>query len=124
MNRQRNSLLFAAALLVPGSLALISANFPADRRGAAIGTWSAWSAITAAAGPVAGGWVASHASWRWLFFFNVPVAAVVRSGETIGPRPWMVTVLSDYGRDRLAFQSYERLLDPLLTAQRLPTQDR
>jgi EmrB/QacA subfamily drug resistance transporter len=66
-----------AALLVPGSLALISASFPAERRGAAIGTWSAWSAITAAAGPVAGGWVASHASWRWLFFFNVPVAALV-----------------------------------------------
>ncbi|HVY37293.1 MAG TPA: MFS transporter [Polyangia bacterium] len=66
-----------AALLVPGSLALISAAYPAERRGAAIGTWSAWSAITAAVGPVAGGWVAAHASWRWLFFFNVPVAAVV-----------------------------------------------
>lgn len=66
-----------AALLVPGSLALISAAYPADTRGAAIGTWSAFSAITAAAGPVAGGWVAAHASWRWLFFFNVPVAAVV-----------------------------------------------
>ncbi len=66
-----------AALLVPGSLALISASFPAASRGAAIGTWSAWSAITAAVGPVAGGWIASHASWRWLFFFNVPVAALV-----------------------------------------------
>ena len=66
-----------AALLVPGSLALISAAYPPDRRGAAIGGWSAWSAVTAAAGPVAGGWVASHASWRWIFFFNVPVAAVV-----------------------------------------------
>jgi len=66
-----------AALLVPGSLALISASFPKDKRGAAIGTWSAWSAMTSAAGPVAGGWVASHASWRWLFFFNVPVAALV-----------------------------------------------
>jgi EmrB/QacA subfamily drug resistance transporter len=66
-----------AALLVPGSLALISAAYPASARGAAIGTWSAWSAITASIGPVAGGWVAAHASWRWLFFFNVPVAAVV-----------------------------------------------
>ena len=66
-----------AALLVPGSLALISASFPAEKRGGAIGAWSAWSAITASAGPVAGGWVASHASWRWLFFFNVPVAALV-----------------------------------------------
>lgn len=66
-----------AALLVPGSLALISAAYPEETRGAAIGTWSATSAITAAVGPVAGGWVVSHASWRWLFFFNVPVAAAI-----------------------------------------------
>ena len=46
-----------AALLVPGSLALISAAYPAGPRGAAIGTWSAFSAITAAVGPVSGGWV-------------------------------------------------------------------
>lgn len=66
------------ALLVPGSLALISAAYPDEKaRGAAIGTWSAWSAITSAAGPIAGGWVVEHASWRWLFLFNVPVAAVV-----------------------------------------------
>jgi len=67
-----------AALLVPGSLALISAaNENETERGAAIGTWSAFSAITAAIGPVAGGWVVAHGSWRWLFFFNVPVAAIV-----------------------------------------------
>jgi EmrB/QacA subfamily drug resistance transporter len=66
-----------AALLIPGSLALISAAYPEDARGPAIGTWSAFSAITAAVGPVAGGWVVSHGSWRWLFFFNVPVAAAV-----------------------------------------------
>jgi MFS family permease len=46
-------------------------------RGAAIGTWSAASAILGALGPVAGGWVVSHASWRWLFFFNIPTAALV-----------------------------------------------
>ncbi len=66
-----------AALLVPGSLALISAAYPEKTRGAAIGTWSAWSAITAAVGPVAGGWVVAHASWRWLFFMNVPLAVAV-----------------------------------------------
>ncbi|HLK91563.1 MAG TPA: DHA2 family efflux MFS transporter permease subunit [Polyangia bacterium] len=66
-----------AALLVPGSLALINASYPSDKRGRAIGTWSAWSAITAAIGPVAGGWVATHASWRWLFLFNLPIATVV-----------------------------------------------
>jgi EmrB/QacA subfamily drug resistance transporter len=66
-----------AALLVPGSLALINASHPPERRGRAIGTWSAWSAITASIGPVAGGWVAAHASWRWLFLFNLPIAAAV-----------------------------------------------
>lgn len=66
-----------AALLVPGSLALISAAYPEKLRGSAIGTWSASSAITGAIGPVAGGWVVGHASWRWLFFFNVPVALAV-----------------------------------------------
>ena len=67
-----------AALLVPGSLALISGAYAdEDARGKAIGTWSAFSAITGAVGPVAGGWVVEHASWRWLFFLNAPVAAVV-----------------------------------------------
>jgi EmrB/QacA subfamily drug resistance transporter len=66
-----------AALLVPGSLSLISAAYPEGERGTAIGTWSAFSAITAAVGPVAGGWVVAHASWRWLFFFNLPLAAAV-----------------------------------------------
>jgi EmrB/QacA subfamily drug resistance transporter len=67
-----------AALLVPGSLALISAAYPDKAaRGRAIGTWSSFSAITAAIGPVAGGWVVSHASWRWLFYINVPIAGVV-----------------------------------------------
>jgi EmrB/QacA subfamily drug resistance transporter len=66
-----------AALLVPGSLSLISAAFPEAERGRAIGTWSAVSAITAAVGPVAGGWVVMHGSWRWLFLFNLPLAAVI-----------------------------------------------
>ena len=64
-----------AALLVPGSLALISAAYSDEDRGAAIGVWSAGSAVMSAVGPVAGGWVVAHGSWRWLFFFNVPVAA-------------------------------------------------
>ena len=66
-----------AALLVPGSLALISASFPAEERGKAIGTWSGFTAITAAVGPVLGGWLVQHASWRWVFFINLPLAAVV-----------------------------------------------
>lgn len=66
-----------AALLVPGSLAIISASFDENSRGQAIGTWSGFTAITTAAGPVLGGWLVEHASWRWVFFINVPLAAIV-----------------------------------------------
>jgi EmrB/QacA subfamily drug resistance transporter len=66
-----------AALLVPGSLSLISASFPKSRRGQAIGTWSGFTAITAALGPVLGGWLVQHLSWRWIFFINLPLALVV-----------------------------------------------
>lgn len=66
-----------AALLVPGSLAIISASFPERERGRAIGTWSGFSAITMAAGPVLGGWLIEHLSWRWAFLLNLPVAVVV-----------------------------------------------
>ncbi|MGB8581478.1 MAG: MFS transporter, partial [Candidatus Sulfotelmatobacter sp.] len=66
-----------AALLVPGSLAIISANFDEKSRGQAIGTWSGFTAITTAVGPVLGGWLVEHASWRWVFFLNLPIAVAV-----------------------------------------------
>jgi EmrB/QacA subfamily drug resistance transporter len=65
------------ALLVPGSLALISVSFPSRERGRAIGTWSGFTSITTAIGPVLGGWLVQHASWRWVFFINVPIALAV-----------------------------------------------
>src|SRR5258706_611130 len=65
------------ALLVPGSLALISANFSQEQRGRAIGTWSGFTSITAAIGPVLGGWFTEHGSWRWVFFINVPLGLAV-----------------------------------------------
>jgi EmrB/QacA subfamily drug resistance transporter len=97
-----------AALLVPGSLSLISAAYDDKTRGAAIGTWSAFSAITGAVGPVAGGWVVSHASWRWLFFFNVPLAAIVvvlsrhhvvetRDDEAPATMDWLGAALATLG---------------------------
>jgi MFS family permease len=64
-----------AALLVPGSLALISANFPQEVRGRAIGTWAGFAALTTAAGPLLGGWLIDILSWRSIFFLNLPVAA-------------------------------------------------
>jgi EmrB/QacA subfamily drug resistance transporter len=68
---------FGAAFLVPGSLSILSASFDEKERGRAIGTWSGFTAITTAFGPVLGGWLIEHASWRWAFFINVPIAAVV-----------------------------------------------
>ena len=65
------------AMLVPGSLAIISAAFTTDQRGKAIGTWSGFTGITAAIGPVLGGWLVQHLSWRWVFFINLPIAAAV-----------------------------------------------
>ncbi len=62
-----------AALLVPGSLSLISAAYPQAERGAAIGTWSAFSGITAAVGPVLGGFLVDHYSWTWAFLLNLPL---------------------------------------------------
>ncbi len=66
-----------AALLVPGSLAIISTSFDEKSRGQAIGTWSGFTAITTAIGPVLGGWLVEHASWRWVFFINLPLATAV-----------------------------------------------
>ena len=66
-----------AALLVPGSLAIISSSFPENERGRAIGTWSGFSAITTAIGPVIGGWLIEHVSWRAVFFINVPIALLI-----------------------------------------------
>jgi EmrB/QacA subfamily drug resistance transporter len=66
-----------AALLVPGSLAIISASFHAEQRGRAIGTWSGFTAITAAIGPVIGGWLIEKISWRAVFFINLPLALLV-----------------------------------------------
>lgn len=66
-----------AALLVPGSLAIISACFDENSRGKAIGTWSGFTAITTALGPALGGWLIQYASWRWVFLLNIPLALAV-----------------------------------------------
>ncbi|HEY1699901.1 MAG TPA: MFS transporter [Trebonia sp.] len=66
-----------AALLTPGSLAIIEASFAPDDRGRAIGAWSGLGGVTTAAGPLLGGYLISAASWRWIFFINLPIAAAV-----------------------------------------------
>jgi EmrB/QacA subfamily drug resistance transporter len=66
-----------AALLTPGSLAILEASFTPDDRARAIGAWSGLSGVAIAAGPLIGGYLIMAASWRWIFFINVPIAAVV-----------------------------------------------
>jgi len=65
----------AAALLVPGSLAMISASFHPDDRARAIGAWSGLGGIATALGPFLGGWLIDSVSWRLVFFINLPLAA-------------------------------------------------
>ena len=60
----------SGALLVPGSLSIISVSFTEAERGKAIGTWAGFTAVTAAFGPVLGGWLVENASWWWIFYIN------------------------------------------------------
>lgn len=105
---------FGAALLVPGSLALITSAFPPSTRGKAIGTWSGFTAITAAIGPLLGGWFIQHESWRWVFFMNLPIAVVTlgisyRFVKTQGTQPqtgrldWAGAVLATCGLGGVTF---------------------
>jgi EmrB/QacA subfamily drug resistance transporter len=107
-----------AALLVPGSLALISASFPIGERGRAIGTWSGFTAITAAIGPVLGGWLVDHGSWRWVFFINIPLAVLVicitlwrvpesRSDGISGKLDWRGASLATVGLGAITFSLIE-----------------
>jgi EmrB/QacA subfamily drug resistance transporter len=66
-----------AAALVPGSLALIDAGITDDDRGRAVGIWAGMSGVTTALGPFIGGWLVDSASWRWVFYLNVPLAVAV-----------------------------------------------
>lgn len=65
---------FAAALLVPSSLGLVNSAYPAASRGRAVGLWSSFSAVGAGLGPLIGGLMVDYASWRYMFWMNVPIA--------------------------------------------------
>jgi MFS family permease len=73
-----------AALLTPGSLALMQASFHPDDRGRAVGAWSGLSGVSTAIGPFVGGWLIDAFSWRWIFFLNLPLAAAVLSAARAG----------------------------------------
>jgi EmrB/QacA subfamily drug resistance transporter len=102
------------ALLVPSSLAIISAAFPEEVRGKAIGTWAGFSALTTAAGPILGGVLVDALSWRAIFFINLPLAAVTlaiafarvpesRDGTADAPLDWRGGLLATAGLAALTY---------------------
>lgn len=104
----------AGALLTPTSLALISATYGDEtERGRAIGTWSGFTAITAAIGPLLGGWLVDTASWRWIFIINVPLGIAIlavtltRVPESQDPNvkriDWWGALLTTVGLGALVF---------------------
>ncbi len=101
-------------MMVPASLAIISASFSDDDRGRAIGTWSGFTAITAAVGPVLGGWLVTNLSWRWVFFINIPITIIVllilfmkidesKNESAQGPIDWLGAALSTLGLTGLVY---------------------
>jgi len=103
-----------AALSVPESLALISVAFTGAARGRAIGTWSGFASLTGAAGPLIGGALAQHASWRYVFLINVPLAIAVvaiallrvpesRDEDAVRTVDWAGAVLATLGLGTLVY---------------------
>jgi EmrB/QacA subfamily drug resistance transporter len=117
------------ALFVPGSLAIITATFAYEERGRAIGTWAGATTIATVIGPLLGGWLVEHLSWRWVFFINVPIAAAVlvivafrfpesRDESSLGRIDWPGAALATVGLGGLVYGLIESgsrgLGDPLV----------
>lgn len=106
-----------AALLVPGSLAIIAATFPREERGRAIGTWSSLTSLAIIAGPLLGGTLVQTISWRAVFFINIPIAVIVLlivwkhvptdAGERGGAVDWLGTLLVTLGLGGVVFAFIE-----------------
>lgn len=119
-----------AALLTPTSLAILSASFPAEERGRAIGAWSGLSGVTTAVGPFLGGWLVDVASWRWIFILNVPLLAAavfvtraavpadVGAGAGLGRRALLRRV--DLPGAALTVVGLALIVTPLIEVQRMP----
>ena len=118
----------AAALLVPGSLALLSSTFAPGDRARAVGSWSALATLASAAGPFVGGYLVDAASWRWVFLLNVPLVAVAvavtvaRVPEPVAPRAAGVARRHlDVAGAGVAVVGLGLVVFPLIEADRLST---
>jgi len=76
----------AGGVLVPNSLALLESTFEGEERGAAVGHWASWSAVSTAVGPLLGGWIVDAASWRFVFVIMVPFAIAGAIAVTVAGR--------------------------------------
>src|SRR3954453_7973716 len=83
----------AGALLVPSSLAIIMSNFSGPAQGKAVGSWTAWTGISFIIGPLVGGLLVDHGSWRWIFAINVlPIAitlyliSLIKAAKDVRPQ--------------------------------------
>lgn len=103
-----------AALLVPNSLAILSASYPRDKRGRAIGAWSAFAAVTSAGGPVLGGWLVDSFGWASVFWINPPIALTAfvlalvsveenRNPQARGDPDWLGGLLAMSGLGLLSY---------------------
>ena len=85
-----------AAMLMPQTLAIITHTFPPERRGAAFGVWGAVAGVATVAGPTLGGLLVTAFDWRWIFFINVPIGAVVLTASFL-----IIPAMRPGGRHRL-----------------------
>ena len=115
-----------AALLVPGSLAIITGCFPPKTRGRAIGTWSAMTSLTIIAGPLLGGWLVEAVSWRAVFYINLPIAAATLlivwrklphiDATESGTIDWLGTILITLALGATTYSLIERVVAPAAIA--------
>jgi EmrB/QacA subfamily drug resistance transporter len=89
------------AFIMPSTLSILTATFPASERGRAIGIWAGFSGIGIAIGPVAGGWLIENADWSWIFLVNVPVVALALLAGR-----WLVPESRDESAPRLDWAGF------------------
>lgn len=104
----------SGAVMLPGCLAILNASFPAEMRGRVVGTWSAFTPLTTAIGPLLGGWLVDNVSWRAAFYINLPLGLLTlflssrfipesRSRKIPESQDWLGAVLITVGLGSLIY---------------------